>query len=257
MLDTTVIRLNLNLYQQKNYLLQNLHESAELKPISQNLKTGEIQYEGWLKNYRVYVYGYYVTLSGSLAKYYQGENVTLLKKEGISQALKNLTKETGIPIEQGLISRVDLADNLMVFAHPSEYIKLLMGIPKGYMRNRQGTRYFHKFSKTQTAVWYNKQQELEDKYPLLHLDHKDKGHLLRSELRLESKIGQMVGQDDIRVFWLHSAKFLDKLAALWVKNYKRTLKMAIEIPPVISSLKEMGHYADYQLIMENSLILTT
>lgn len=247
MIDTIHIRLNLNDFTKRDYYFETLKVRAGLIKTSINLITHENSYRGNFKNFQVFVKGYYVTIAGSLAKYHLNNNVDILTKEGISQALKQITKDLGIPLQRGTLSRIDIAVCLQVLSAPEDYMKLLTGIKNGYAKNDRGSLYFHR--KFHTAIWYDKLNELEEKDHLSYLTYKEKGNLLRYELRFEKKLKQILNRKDVKVYMLHSTSFLSKLAKEWIKNYDMTSKRTFEITSIISSFKVMREFVLYKGVM--------
>lgn len=181
-----------------------------------------------------------------------GENVTTLTKEGIDASLKKLERKLGVPVRQGILTRIDIATNLNVKHPPQIYLEALDTVQNCIPYNWRGTKIFRR--SRQTITFYDKMAELAKKHPAVHTRFEGESNMLRYELTLRNKLNSLVGQDDLRALWLHSSKFLKKLAELWLGQYEAVIKKPIPFVPNITSAKIFRKYIEYKgLIQEGDL----
>ncbi|WP_158826707.1 phage/plasmid replication domain-containing protein [Mucilaginibacter lacusdianchii] len=198
---------------------------------------------GKLENFHVFIKGNVLKFNGSLCKYLLGENVSTLSKDQIDAALKKLTQQMGFPVRQATLSRIDISTNLTVKYLPEIYLECLESMQNASILPWKGTKTFKR--SRESLTFYDKKAELKKKDPAVYRRFEDTGNLLRYELTLSSKLHNLVGQDDLRVLWLHSSLFLQKLAVLWYNYYEAVIKKPISYIPDMASAKMHKAYTEF------------
>ena len=101
MYDTVKFRLNC-LEEEKKFLLSNFKFQLDTS----------VHYERWsyqLDNLIIKIYTSYITIEGSLAQFYYGENLHLLGREEIKQAIDLLSGILQLDINSAYVTRIDLS----------------------------------------------------------------------------------------------------------------------------------------------------
>jgi hypothetical protein len=73
------------------------------------------------------------TIQGSLAKYFNGENITYMDRVKVERAIEMLERDSGISFENAIIRNLEFGATFLVHEPPSEYLCLL-GHPPIYTR---------------------------------------------------------------------------------------------------------------------------
>lgn len=92
-------------------------------------QTDEHRFEGNIGNIKILETLGGVTMSGSVAKYLQGQNVESLTRESYTAALKKIENDTGIDLQNGFLIRVDMGASIIMNHGAAEYMRLFDVIP--------------------------------------------------------------------------------------------------------------------------------
>lgn len=230
MIDTIHIRINIieHLIQGKDYI-QGLLNVMTVKREGTNHITGTKYYHGKFKNLIIDIDGNKIAIKGSLAKYYNGNNLDFFSREDLIKALKMLSTELGLNVERGRLSRIDVADNLYLSTTPKKYVDLLIGIPRANAFKKGQTKYIER--SCSTCVFYDKKKELykKDVHTFNKLNKSgSNANVLRYEIRYERKLRQLFKVKTVKVALLHSTTFLNKLAEGWINQYQLITKVKQE-----------------------------
>jgi hypothetical protein len=90
--------------------------------------------KGHVENMKISQYPGGVGMTGSLAKYLNGENMTPLTRPGIKAAIEKLETDTGISLGAGIVTQIEVGKTCIVKQCPSEYMRLF-GDPPRYGRH--------------------------------------------------------------------------------------------------------------------------
>lgn len=107
-------------------------------PQSQVVRRGADRYEGNAGNMRILETLDGVTVSGSVAKYLNGENMTVLTRESYARALQKLQEETGLDLHKAVLRRVDFGASIITKGPPAEYLRLFDLLPRYKQRVENG-----------------------------------------------------------------------------------------------------------------------
>jgi hypothetical protein len=248
MIDTITIWINVveDLPPGKDYI-QSLRNAINLTKEGYKHSTGNRYYIGKFDNLTIVIDGNNVSITGSLAKYYQDNNLAFFGRTELYLALKQLSAKLGLNVERGRISRIDVADNLFLTQCPSKYIDLLGGIGKAEGRFIKQSYYIER--SRSTAVFYDKKKELhKNDPPTLYALNKSRpnSNVLRYEVRFKCKLSQQFKFGSIKVALLHSSTFLKALAESWLNHYNKTTKVKQESFKDIQLIAQFGKMVEFK-----------
>ncbi|GEO06612.1 hypothetical protein AAE02nite_42760 [Adhaeribacter aerolatus] len=154
-------------------------------------------------------------ITGSLSKFYFGDNLKVLNHEQFMMVIKNIENSLEVNLYDAIIQRLDFAGNLSVPIKVKRIFKLI-GDCKYFNRFiEKNTLYFN--SGVRKKIFYDK--GLESKMNL----HKGK-FLMRFEVRwnyrfLKSWSIKNFGEENLQVEKLFNPVVFNKLVLLWGKEY--------------------------------------
>ena len=174
---------------------------------------------GKIDNYRIVIHETgNIYLTGSICKFFYGNNLRVIKKEQVGEALKLLSNRTGLPIEKGRIMRIDVGLNLEVENLTKYYFDCLKETSR-FVKNQRDTEV--RYSKESfDIVFYDKMKELRKNDPITYERNKGK-KVVRIEARLRKRVRGLLGYDNnVKVVMLRSTTFYNKLQQFLVKQYE-------------------------------------
>ena len=128
-----------------------------LEGIAQHKKRDQFSITGSLKNLRVSIHGSGLSVKGSLAKYYLNDNFQTLQRADAQLAFEQLSDEFHLPIAEGKVTRVDIAQNFITRYAPETYYPYL-GDCQYFKRLVQPNSVYYK-NQNRTKLFYNKVAE--------------------------------------------------------------------------------------------------
>jgi hypothetical protein len=146
-------------------------------------------YDGWMKNLKILVTDTRVKISGSMAKFYTGQNLKNLGRTELALALDKMEEVLNLPIGESTITSLDIGNSLIVNSPPNQYLKYL-GDCSGLDRLEQpsGINYRNKYWE---ICFYDKIKECLDKGTPIHSEWNGK-NVLRYELRLKKRVAKFL-----------------------------------------------------------------
>ncbi len=203
---------------------------------------------GGIKNMSVSGNNNILIIEGSLAKFYNENNVKNFDWRFVKPALILLEKELGIPLKNGKISRIDIGVNVGVNYPVIEHFPELYYL-EFYQRNtrRKTTLRFENNSYSLNYLLYDKVAESK-KDKLISEDlslfdnHK---HLMRIELQLQDRktIKRSLKIDDLRIADLYEPDIYKVLIKEWLKIYTMIhKKMVLIYPDKMKGLKDFEKF---------------
>jgi len=182
-------------------------------------ETGEIlSHTGNYKNMKTQICKNGISITGSLTKFYLGDNVQTLSRQQIKEAIELLSDSFNLDILKAKVTRLDVGFNLIIENRVREYLSLL-GLCANLIRSEN-------ISKDELTVYYrsyakraNRSKELcfYDKVMEAKLPISD--NLLRYELRFLKRLPQQLGVPEILGKTLLNDNFYTHLVSLWAENY--------------------------------------
>jgi len=236
MYDTIKIWLERELFSNP-VLLNNIPNY--LSNVERRLKLDNTNYiTGNLKNFRVIVRYSGVTISGSLSKYYLGNNFENLTIQDVKKAIKQLSLELHAPISEAKISRLDIGYCFIIKNNPEVYFNYL-GNCQYFKRNVWSESLYYK-NDIRTKVFYDKIVESKKKKNIIPVEWIGK-NVLRYEYRLTQRVAKRLNRSELKVSDLYNEKIHKQLFELYIKEYENITK----INTINFNLKEMKTPKDF------------
>lgn len=193
-------------------VLSNLSRVQE----SRNLVTHEITYKGFLNNLRIKVTSRGTSISGSLPKYYFGNNLNTLNKELTNIAIQKLSDDLHLPIKKALVFKIEVGTNFLM-EKPIKTYFISLGETTYYERIEYRKGLLYKNQK-RALVFYDKLADLRRHRENIPQEFLDK-NLLRYELKLTQRLANQLKEDIIIGEMLYQKKFYNSLSEKWRKEY--------------------------------------
>jgi len=184
-------------------------------------------YSGHIQNMVVYRNLDGLHIQGSLAKYYNGENVTPLTLPQVRDAIVMLEVHTGIELDTAIVKGVELGISVVTNEKPSEYLRLF-GNRARFTRHEYST-----LKGLETVAYSNSKGAFQfsgyDKLTEMIRKHKNKqipaGFEGTNVLRLEYKIVRRRGikakfRRDLTAYDLFNPAVYQKLQSLFMEAYR-------------------------------------
>jgi hypothetical protein len=187
-----------------------------------------------IDNFLVFGHNDELKITGSLAKYFNGNNIKNLEWTDVEKAFNRLSKQIGIPLDNSKISRLDIAANLELKYNVYDYFIELFHLDY-YQRihKQKSTLRFENNSHKFNYCFYDKIAELKENKSIPNLDYyfisKDI-NLMRVELQIQEKVALFMKKKSVRVKHLFSASFCKDLIKKWFDLYKKIQKRAVLRP---------------------------
>lgn len=183
---------------------------------------GQMYVSGYLKNYKVNISEKGVSLKGSLAKYYLDDNFHTLNRSDSARAFEMMADELSLPIQKAKVSRIDIAQNLLMEFEPEAYYNFLGECPY-YQRQPQSKSLYYTNGLRQ-IVFYNKIAEAKAKGLSLP-DVWSGQNVLRYEMRFTSRLPKQFKQSEITASTLYDEKFYMAIYNKWLAEYEAINKL--------------------------------
>jgi len=184
-------------------------------------------YIGYYSNLRVSLHRNSLRVKGSLAKYFQGNNLGALSRREIKEALVMLSDDLHVNIFKARLMRVDIGRCFDVDEPVSVYLDSFIddGSFKEYCRTKNETK---RFTKTNTTLlFYDKVREMAadrsddaDDEDIIPIDRR----VLRYELQSQRGLANQYGYRSLKVVHLLSTRFLMKLETNWRESFFKVLR---------------------------------
>ncbi len=213
----------------KNTMIDNIVIVAENQNIPieilNHLKTDKQQtdhnsYYGHFKNIRFKQSAVSVTLTGSIAKYLNGQNIQDLTKKEIETALKTLEKDTGLNFEKAILRRIEVGKSIILHKPIPAYLSLFDWKPT-YTKSTHGKASIETVSySTKTGAYsfiaYDKIAEMKNKdIPDLYKDC----NVVRLEYKIKRLGIKKEFKKDLRPYDLTDKNILQQLYNLFCNFY--------------------------------------
>ncbi|MBO4630103.1 MAG: hypothetical protein J5687_09155 [Treponema sp.] len=132
------------------------------------LQTGADTFKGNIRNMQIFENMNGLTVRGSIAKFFYGNNVQNFTRENYTDALKEFEQITGLNLHLAKLKRVDFGESIIVEKDAGEYIRLFSNISrykKDVIIGNKGIQTVTYFTNTGSYAFciYDKMQELEDR----------------------------------------------------------------------------------------------
>jgi hypothetical protein len=182
-------------------------------------------YSGHIQNMGIYRNLDGLHIHGSLAKYYNGENITPLTLLQVNEAIAMLEEQTGIELETAIVKGVELGVSVKTKERPSEYLRLfgnrarftrheylsLRGVETITYSNGKGSFQFSGYDKIKEVVQKHKQIPIQF----------EGSNVLRLEYKIVRRRGiKAKFQRDLTAYDLFNPIVYQGLQALFLEAYQ-------------------------------------
>lgn len=246
MYDTVKLQLNC-LEEEKRYLLSNFKFQLDTS----------VHYERWsykLNNLIIKIYTSSITIEGSLAKFYYGENLHLLGREEIKQAIDLLSGILQLDINSAHVTRIDIAADFEMSNNTKKYLPFLGNYPRHKRDLCKETTLYYK-SKSHTCAFYDKGKESQGKEGA-------ESCLLRFESRwFKTSSSTQFDWKNITGKTLSDPHFYKKIIQLWGEKYfdieKRNIPISNPTIPINTPKKAIEYLLNALLYLPSFLPSST
>lgn len=203
-------------------------------------KSNEYRIIGTLKNLNIYIESAFVRIEGSLPKYYYGSNLITLSRSEPGIIIDQLSNELGIPLQEAIITRIDIAANIEVENNPKSYF-LSLGILSKFDRLlRKGSSLYYEQNWCKLC-FYDKIAEAKshnDSYLTEELLNKN---ILRYEIRFFRDWLKYYFKRNIKAKEIYgdSSDICCELVAEWYFKYEAITKTGIMKPKFDMTMKSL------------------
>jgi len=232
-----------------------IHYEWDIKDVKSKLHINE-KYDrkgfkplGYVKNMSVSGDNRKLIVEGSIAKYYNGNNIENFNWFDIESAVEELSEELELPLKDGRIGRVDIGANIELKQDVRDYFNELGHLEYHLRINRHRTTLRYEFkSMRKNMIFYDKLVETKKKKLIGDFDKKDftqAKHLMRVEYQFQERVSQIFKKKDLRVSDLYTQAFCKQLMRCWFDTYQCIYKKAVLKYP-----KKLKGNADFEKFMK-------
>lgn len=171
---------------------------------------------GYFSNFSVKVTSVGILLSGSICKYYLGNNQQTLRFDQIKAAIDKLSKALNLPLAKAQVYRIDIGENYMVSQKERIYYSFLG--PSRYYRKTELNNGVYFTNQRRVLIFYGKVHEQSVKGVPVEKTYRNK-NVLRYECRFKRKLSEQLGKTDIKGADLYDQEFYINLLEMYKKEY--------------------------------------
>lgn len=244
LIDTIKLRFTLESGEQLKELIQWLSKNYS-ETYEETIKTNGLKtYKCKIRNMNLYANNIYVFITGSIHKFYLGNNFEEMKQQDIVKAFNLVSSSLGdiLDIRQAHIRRLDIGVNILMDHHPTSYVNKL------YSSSAKKSAYYNgqtinAGNQSRGITVYDKTAEVKKE----NRKNREKMNVPDNLLRLEASIkGRKVfekrfGNQLPTVEQL--LQQLNKLPDIWLDEYKQLDKEYSVNVDRVNSMKELYYYA--------------
>lgn len=221
-------------------LSKNLGRSWDVEEIKSRLrpftKKGRKGYKplGLIKNMTVTGTNDLLIVEGSLPTFYSGNSVENFSWKDIKPAIRLLSSEIGLPLEQGTVGRIDVGINFELDQNVTDYFQELFFLRYFQRIDRYRTTLrFENNSYSHHLLFYDKlkfskRKLIED---VETIRYSNTHNLMRIELQLQERVRQILDLKELHVSDLFSPVVWKILIKKWFDLYNSIYKKAISVLP--------------------------
>jgi hypothetical protein len=226
-----------------------------LMPIDNKYARGNFRPTGLIRNMAVFVNDEVIIVEGSIAKYFNKNNIVNFDFRNYGWAIMLLSDELGVDLRNARIGRLDIAANFELKNEVSDYFPGLYSL-KYFQRDnsKKTTLRFYSNSGRRNLVFYDKIKEYVAKNKKLIKDDTsviDTFHnLIRYEFMMQSKPSQHLKIPNLKAKDLFKAENSKRVLRLWFDMYNKIHKKSLVEYPSIKGLKGFETFMKRYLIYE-------
>lgn len=210
--------------------------------------SGRTVITGNMQGYKISVSDQCVRIGkGSLCKYYLGDNFQTMTREDTRMAIEKISDTLHLPIDQAQITRIDVAQNL-ILEHPTEVYWNHLGASYPNKRLLQSDGLYYKNPRG-LLVFYDKIKEQKKKRQTIPELYRDK-NVLRYEARYTNRLNNTFKVNRVTGSLLYDEAFYSGLMNRWEDSYKAINK----INDVTMNIKAMKTKSEINIMGILSLV---
>lgn len=176
---------------------------------------------GHLRNIKVSITQAGLHLTGSIAKYINGNNLDSITVDEVKDAFNELSDTFEIDIGKSNVTRIDLAANIELANPVTDYLSVLGNssrLERSFCGNN--TLYYQSQSmakiKPKTLIFYDKVAEMKKELPAKYIGK----NILRYEMRLNGRLPQRFSLPTVTANTLTDKVFFHNVSDLWLTEYE-------------------------------------
>lgn len=211
---------------------------------------------GMIRNMAVFLNEEYIYIDGSIAKYWNRNNLENFNFRYFNIAMSQLSEELGVDLRMAKIKRIDIAANFELKEEVVEYFSELHYL-KYFQRDtsKKTTLRFYSNTGRNNLVFYDKIKEFTAKNKKLIQDDSSYidtfENLMRYEFMIQSNPAKYLKIPDLRVKDLYAATNSKKALKLWFSMYFDIEKKAVYEYP-----KSLIGLAGFEKFMKRYILQT-
>lgn len=220
-----------------SYIISRLHNPME----ETDMKTGEIlSCKGKYKNLYVRITSNQIYISGSLAKFHNGDNVGMFSRLQTKDAIEHISDTFLIDVGKANVSGLDFSATIQVNNPITEYLSLFGSCDSLEKVIYPTTLYYQSATKAKTKPLqlciYDKIAESfpNNKLPLRYKD----ANLLRYELRLRQRLADRFKIVEVLGNTLFEPQFYEQIMNTWSEYYYKIEKYNVMKPNFKDNIKK-------------------
>lgn len=187
-----------------------------------NRETGEVKIRGKLDNLRVSVCYGGCRVVGSLAGYYNTNNIYPVDRGTTKKAITKISDNLGVDVNKAKVTSLEFGTVLLLNNKVSEYLKCLGEMSSKFNRCNvsSDTLYYKKGNRQSPVVYafYDKIKEARVKGLSVPIGFEGQ-HLLKYEFRLRGHLARQLKVGDVKASTLHDEYFYQMLLNKWRDDY--------------------------------------
>ena len=200
---------------------------------------------GYINTLSVSVTKNRIKITGSLCKFYLGDNFKSLTKGDTKRAIEKISDYLHLPINDAHVTRLDIAQNLIMKLPVDDYYKYL-GEVQYYKRLEQSNGLYYN-NQLRQMVFYGK--EYEQRVKKQHIPELYKyRNVLRFELRFLKRLSEQFKLPEITANLLYDEVFYSELVKRWKNEY-------LAIQKINSSLTSINPTSSTKELIENMALI--
>jgi len=243
MYDTVHMWLDANLVSEID-LLGEITAHFEVTNCGQSMQTNISYASGYLKNIKVFINDFRVSLKGSLSKFYFDDPLKLMNRQETKEAIEKLSDCLHLPMHLAKVSRLDVTRDLEM-KYPAENYYKCLGTAQYYNRLRQAKSLSY-VNGIRQVFFYNKIAELKAKKIEIPQEQRGK-NIMRLELRFMKHVSKQL-KTEVYAHTLYDEVFYQKMLDRWYTEYTNIYK--IKTPkPKLEDIKSVTDFVEYSALM--------
>lgn len=186
---------------------------------------------GNYKNLRIFYKETGIFIAGSLCKYLLGDNMQTLGRGSTKEAICRLSDELYLPFQQANVTRVDVAENL-IMQYEVPYYYSFLGDARHYKRLEQENGIYYRQTKRE-MLFYGKL--LEQEYRGVPIPPLLQGrNVLRYEYRFKNRLCRQLNMPQVKASYLSDEKTYMAILQIWRDEYYKIRKVKSPLPFVLT-----------------------